>query len=442
MLAGNAALLSELFVTGVLASADPAFFCRGFSQGGWGVNPAAVMGTFLRTWRAEWTGLSRAQLAIAVNAKRRSGRRLSEDRMRRWEEGQPPKSTAELEALCEVMGERGLFPLEIKQFQQAVFAACADRQFPELFTNAEWVYRDDVDAWARRVVGWERLYRTPANIVDLVAGVEELSRVVESDQRPRPSPAQRQRQRTALVYLRGALVAKAGGRGRQRSAYVAQLCLQQAALLEAHFSGSSVTREWEVDEWRMYHHANSAPTRGPRSVQALFDLAVDAEERINREYAAWVFCCALGRLEHGTQAQRDYAWRAAPEHAVVAMDQEHGPHFHCILSGWGLRMGHVAEAERLLEPFQIWRNDSDPVFRRRWAGRMAHWARVTEDYHAELGYLEKELAYCRRAGHPDEGVLARIARCELACQAASRRRKRGDTAGNGKANRSASKRSR
>jgi hypothetical protein len=117
------------------------------------VNPAAAMGTFLRTWRAEWAGLSRTQLAIAVNAKRRNGRRLSEDSVRRWEEGQPPKNTEELDALSEVMRERGLYPVEIKQFQQAVFTACADRQFPELFTNGDWIYRDDVDARAQRVAG-------------------------------------------------------------------------------------------------------------------------------------------------------------------------------------------------------------------------------------------------------------------------------------------------
>ena len=40
--------------------------------------------------------------------------------VRHWEEGQPPKSTEELEALCAVMRKHGLFPLDIEEFRQPI----------------------------------------------------------------------------------------------------------------------------------------------------------------------------------------------------------------------------------------------------------------------------------------------------------------------------------
>ena len=80
------------------------------------------------------------------------------------------------------------------------------------------------------------------------------------------------------------------------------------------------------------------------------------------------------------------------------------------------------------------------VFRPDWAARMARWARVAGDYPAELGYLKKEVAYCRRAGWPEEDVLARIARCEQELQKANRRRRRTNSASKGKRNQSGKKR--
>jgi len=99
--------------------------------------PARSMGEFLREWREEQARLSRARVAIAINAKLPKGRQIPHDRVRRWEEGQPPNSTEELEALCQTMREHGIAPSELKQFREAVFAASAQRRYPELFRNGE-----------------------------------------------------------------------------------------------------------------------------------------------------------------------------------------------------------------------------------------------------------------------------------------------------------------
>lgn len=397
------------------------------------------MGTFIRTWRAEWAGLSRAQLAIAVNGNLSRPRRISGGTVQRWEEGQPPKSTEELEALCGVMRKHGLIPLELKQFRQAVFAACADRQFPELFPDDEWIHRDDVDVAAHAVLQQGSDFGSSASIVDLLASVEDLSRGLDSDQGPRPSAAQRQRQRAALFHLRTDLARTMGARG--RSSYAARLCAQQVALLEAYPSDSPLFCQRDLDLWRMYHELNMAPARGPRSVQALLDLVEQSALIHGRVYAAGVFAMVLGQLGHGTQEQRDYAWRTGPKHAAAALGQPFISAFlHWQLSDLALRTGHTAQAEPLLEPFQSWRESPDPEKRRLWAVRMAAWARVTEDYPAELGYLGEHVTYCRQAGRPEGEVLAQITRCEADLQKANRRKRRTNSTSKGKTRQSGKKR--
>ena len=96
------------------------------------MRPAQAMGTFLKVWRSEWAGLSRAQLAIAVSAWLTNGKRVKPGVVRWWEDGQPPGSTEELEALLQVMRTHGLTFPEVSQFRTAVFAACLDRQYPGL----------------------------------------------------------------------------------------------------------------------------------------------------------------------------------------------------------------------------------------------------------------------------------------------------------------------
>jgi hypothetical protein len=117
------------------------------------MNPSRLMGTFLRTWRSEWARVSRAQLATSLSAHHQNHKRVTPFIIQEWEDGQPPKTTAELDALCAVMGRNGLVGPEVHQFRRAVFAACADRQYPELFETEGFAQRRDVDEAAEQVRG-------------------------------------------------------------------------------------------------------------------------------------------------------------------------------------------------------------------------------------------------------------------------------------------------
>jgi len=158
------------------------------------MGPAQAMGTFLRTWRSEWAGLTRAQLAIALSAATGKGKTIKPGTIREWETGQPPKSTSELESLLQVMRRHGLTIPEVQQFRTAVFAACLDRHYPGLVDDGEFAYRADVD----EVVGaccWAM------DIVRLVGGVTELDGALRSP-RGHVSASQTRRQQAALVWLR------------------------------------------------------------------------------------------------------------------------------------------------------------------------------------------------------------------------------------------------
>jgi len=143
------------------------------------MNPARAMGTFLRTWRAEWAHLSRAQLAVAVAARGKPRKKVTPDIIREWEDGQPPASTAELDALLQVMREHGLTNPEVGQFQTAVFAACLDRHYPDLYEGESLADRPDIDEIAEAVFRegqWPG--RSGTSAVHLVAAIHELREAV------------------------------------------------------------------------------------------------------------------------------------------------------------------------------------------------------------------------------------------------------------------------
>ena len=164
------------------------------------MGPTQAMGAFLRTWRAEWAGLSRAQLALAVSRHCPKRRGVTAAVIRVWEAGQVPVTSAELAALCSVMEQRGLLPLELDDFRQHVFGACVEGQYPELFPGDETIHRPDIDQLAR-------LLYTPGYmpggyaVVWLVSVLRELRQAVGAEP-PRPcAPAQSQRQQDALCVL-------------------------------------------------------------------------------------------------------------------------------------------------------------------------------------------------------------------------------------------------
>jgi len=197
------------------------------------MGPAKSMGTFLRVWRAEWAALTRAQLAIALHAASPRARGVTPRVIRRWEEGQVPGTTAELEALLTVMRRHGLTQFEVEQFRQAVFAACLDRHFSGLFPDDDFVARRDCDDLAEGV--WQAEVARPgaASSLALVGRVDELRRAVRTHTRPAAAGTQERRQEAALGHLGVVLACRHFYVGRL-GAMDAQ-CRANADLLELRF---------------------------------------------------------------------------------------------------------------------------------------------------------------------------------------------------------------
>ena len=139
------------------------------------MGPAQAMGTFLRTWRSEWAGLTRAQLAIALSAATGKGKTIKPGTIREWETGQPPKSTSELESLLQVMRRHGLTIPEVQQFRTAVFAACLDRHHPGLLGQEDLAHSPDVEAAA-----WAIVQREDARGVPMLISVTEKAPIPSS----------------------------------------------------------------------------------------------------------------------------------------------------------------------------------------------------------------------------------------------------------------------
>jgi len=100
------------------------------------MGPSQMMGTFLRVWRQQRVGMTRAQLAIAVSAAGGPGVKVTAGVIRKWESGQPPSSAAHLQALLRVMARKGLAPAETSRFRDLALAAVGDRHYAGLYDDA------------------------------------------------------------------------------------------------------------------------------------------------------------------------------------------------------------------------------------------------------------------------------------------------------------------
>jgi hypothetical protein len=109
------------------------------------------------------------------------------------------------------MGRNGLTEPEVHQFRRAVFAACADRQYPELFGDDGFADRPDVDEVAREIrlsrgggSPWEQ------DAVSLVARVKDLEGLLLQHEGQATIGAQRRRQEAALLHLYASLINRHG----------------------------------------------------------------------------------------------------------------------------------------------------------------------------------------------------------------------------------------
>jgi len=243
------------------------------------------MGIFLRTWRSEWSALTRAQLAIAVSALCPKGQGVTPSIVREWEAGQPPNTTAHLAALLQVMQRKGLSGREVDDFRSVVLSAVACDRYPELFDTHGFANHPEVDALACAL--WERHGETPwlLNAAYLVAAVHDIERALRGQAVAIP-PQQRRKQQVALVHLRALLAVRHGG---CRVKLAAAAYAANADLLLTYFGKRGLGGHLSVLYQRVFAayeaaHASKS-TEWARRLLQLSDQARSADERLTAEKA-------------------------------------------------------------------------------------------------------------------------------------------------------------
>lgn len=255
------------------------------------MKPSGALGTFLRYWRSEWTGLSRAQLALAVAAQCRR-KRVTAAMVREWEEGQPPADTEELNGLLTVMRRHGLSEPEIGHVRRAIFAACLDRHYPELFSAEDFAEQHDVDEEAQRSHGHWPKPASAFDLVVLISRLESLSRTVGRDLEPARASSQRRRQQVALALTLETVRWYCELTG--RNAFAMRYAAADVRLLEDCFGLGRVYMAARAP-WVRCELLNHQWRQDPSDALVLEQLALSraAEERGDRELAGGAFTDAF-----------------------------------------------------------------------------------------------------------------------------------------------------
>lgn len=380
------------------------------------MGPARAMGTFLRTWRSEWARLSRAQLAVGLSALCGKRKTVTADIVREWEDGQPPKSTAELDAVTEVMRRHGLSAPELEQFRQAVFAVCAARQYPELFADDGLAHRADIEEVAYGI--WQRHPQRPGaiNIVSLVAAIGELDGALKVGLRPtyRGSPARKQA--VALAYLRAALVKRHGLSN--RFAQVIRATEANAQLLDSHFGPGGLGEDrYLCGLGQRLMSEERAVGRRPGSFGRLMELAREAAQRGREDAARHAIFSAMECLGDEPDVTIDAVrvhWErtlGTPFSLAGAVDDDPWSRRHLFRAC--LHAGELETAEDHLLALDAWRDDTQVrgcVWRMS-AGELAMRAGRLDEAQNHLGKarrIAEEGGFVRAA----ESTQARLARCE------------------------------
>ena len=419
------------------------------------MGPAKAMGTFLRVWRSEWAKVSRAQLAIAVSAHLTKRKAVTPRAVLYWEEGHPPNSTEEFDGLCQVMRRNGLTHPEVQDFRKAVFAACLDRQYPELFPDEDFAQRDDVDEVARQICVAPPWMEPGGGTVMVVAAVTSLREsLMRGDEKGHA--AIRRRQYAALAFLQHVLADFHGGGG--RFALAGQTLGIVVDLLTEQFRGGlghPLTAEWNrlsqlntlayeqlmrgglLATWAnpemlgRYRRVSGGPPltawAGPEMLGRYRERVSGSPPVAARERDQWLTMICnqfsmFGGLEgwsvvHGLEEEHfsaadecgDRSW-AAWVHAGAAMKDRR----------W-------ADAERHAAEFSHWR-DAGIDERYRWHRFTAHSAMARGDYAEALEHLPRAQALAFQAG--DHGAEAWLVESEQQCEDALRsaRLRRGSSA--------------
>jgi len=359
------------------------------------VNAAQVMAVFLRTWREEWAGLSRAQLALAVSAQceSSSGKRIAPDVVRKWERGQPPETAEELAALTLVMRRHGLQASEVEQFRQAAFAACVARQYPGLFQEEDLAYRSDLADMAQTM--FVRYWDTPgaASIVQLTANVRHLEQATQGELRPSASREETRRQQSALCHLRALLADAHGYAGRFRAA--AEVLAANADALEAWFGPRglgfplSPLAQRGVEAYVRYALARPRGWVRPDPASAgwglrLVALSEEAEVRGEERATRQAFFYALHALSENRHPAHEMCRARAPD--IMAKAEDAGD--QTVVENGRLQLFRAAEhdglpdeAERHLGALEYMK-DADPL-------RQVVWHECMGSFALKVGHLDE-----------------------------------------------------
>ena len=377
------------------------------------------MGLFLRTWRAEWVGMTRGQLALALSA--HPGVRITEGVVRAWESGQPPASTAELDALLDVMARHGLTRPEVDDFRRAILAAVCDRQYSDLFPDDDFAYQDDVVA-AARLLSQDASHPRECDVVNLVCFVHELESATARGARSRLDRDRVYQQQIALIWMRNALASRAFSAGRPLQS--AQVHTETAHLFREFF-GSRPPVPWSPN-WHLAQAAagRMLALRTADEVPRLLELAGRAREAgDDLDYWMLLGAAANGAVFQGTPEMRrairpelDHWLRVAESLAdwwreAVVMTRDP-------LCGAAIRDGELADAERHLAEMQPPRE----WFLANWLMRMAEFAKARGNYDEAIEHYERLLDYAATWDQRAlmQSVRTSIERCDRARMHASR----------------------
>ena len=392
---------------------------------------AEAMGTFVKVWRSEWAGLSRAQLAIAVSACLPKRKAVTPRVVLYWEEGHPPGSTEELEALCDVMQRNYLLPAEVEDFRRAVFAACLDRQYPELFPGEDWLHQDGLEAAA--ALHCQEGAGVRLDRVHLVNLTRQLHSVVSGRSGEAVDPARRRDRLAALAYLQRLLNLAHSGAGRQHVSAITYA--QEAAFLDTHFDGKGPHASLTSAMARAHAIRDRAvANETPEGFWGILEVLRDARAAGETHDANDAFTVFVGVLDLGTPDQRDYARNHAAEHVAVDPSSERAMHDHNCFCRGALRDGLLGEAERHLEGFQAWEHHFG-LERRYWAQAMGEFALASGRRDEASRYFETALEVARRLGDvwTEQAMLDRLEGCERPYPSASKgpAKRTGDSSRNG-----------
>jgi hypothetical protein len=326
------------------------------------MGPSRAMGLFVRRWRAEWVVLSRAQLAVALCGHLGRPGVVTPRVIRRWEEGQPPRDTGELEALCEVMARTGLPRHVADGFRSAVYVAVAERQYPEAFEGPPMARRSDVESLAAAMLSSYATYGAFRDPVRLVAMDCELRAAPVSGAAPQ-GKQQEMACRAALCYTSWLLAEMIGPLNWRLSAVTRE---SVATTVRDHFGGAPPGGVGALHPRVALDLALNVRAAHGRSLAAAeSQLAVSRDESVARppgDRAVGLLngLCNLTRLGvHVYPELRPEAARAWE----VARDS---------FDGWGLshvraavldtlcREGLPSEAEEHLAHLEAWRDPGSP----------------------------------------------------------------------------------